>query len=256
MTPLILRWWIIKNSYCSKYGIFLKSIHRLVFVMETQYVWTLRLTRKCLVVHFLWTTVWDFQSSVSCDVVCLYFELILFVSEMALCFPFKHISSFVKVGTERERGQQQLTCDLTGFIWCDLQGFSSRMCALSSMAHGAVAALSLTQLVVLSNTILVSTALLWPSVAHDCFSSCTTDFCLWVAVQVLQGREISGPLQRRQAVPTRLYSKQQLFSRTLGHLSAVYCLLFDRSGHYVITVSVHSHVQPVPAVFKNVQVVT
>jgi len=54
-------------------------------------------------------------------------------------------------------------------------------------------------------------------------------------VRVLQGREISGPLQRRQAVPTCLYSKQQLFSRTLGHLSAVYCLLFDRSGQYVIT---------------------
>ncbi|KDR09153.1 hypothetical protein L798_01269, partial [Zootermopsis nevadensis] len=54
-------------------------------------------------------------------------------------------------------------------------------------------------------------------------------------VQVLQGREIAGPLQRRQAVPTHLYSKQQLFSRTLGHLSAVYCLLFDRSGRYVIT---------------------
>ncbi|PNF30682.1 hypothetical protein B7P43_G06084, partial [Cryptotermes secundus] len=54
-------------------------------------------------------------------------------------------------------------------------------------------------------------------------------------VRVLQGREIAGPLQRRQAVPTRLYSKQQLFSRTLGHLSAVYCLLFDRSGRYVIT---------------------
>jgi len=68
---------------------------------------------------------------------------------------------------------------------------------------------------------------------------------------VLQGREISGPLQRRQAVPTCLYSKQQLFSRTLGHLSAVYCLLFDRSGHYVITVSVHT-----TAVFKSVQVVT
>lgn len=54
-------------------------------------------------------------------------------------------------------------------------------------------------------------------------------------VRVLQGREIAGPLQRRQAVPTRLYSKQLLFSRTLGHLSAVYCLLFDRSGRYVIT---------------------
>ncbi|XP_069680733.1 bromodomain and WD repeat-containing protein 3 isoform X4 [Periplaneta americana] len=54
-------------------------------------------------------------------------------------------------------------------------------------------------------------------------------------VRVLQGRETSGPLRRWQVVPTRLYSKQQLFCRTLGHLSAVYCLLFDRTGRYVIT---------------------
>lgn len=70
-----------------------------------------------------------------------------------------------------------------------------------------------------------------------CVALLTTLYLL-IAVRVLQGREIAGPLQRRQAVPTRLYSKQQLFSRTLGHLSAVYCLLFDRSGRYVITVSV------------------
>lgn len=70
-----------------------------------------------------------------------------------------------------------------------------------------------------------------------CVALLTTLFLL-IAVRVLQGREIAGPLQRRQAVPTRLYSKQQLFSRTLGHLSAVYCLLFDRSGRYVITVSI------------------
>jgi len=145
------------------------------------------------------------------------------------------------------------------------------------MAHGVVAALLLTQLVLTSSMILVSTVVSLPSVTHDCidpvgfdsqhdigeycglitmcfsweFSACAVDFCLWISVRVLQGREISGPLQRRQAVPTCLYSKQQLFSRTLGHLSAVYCLLFDRSGHYVITVSVHT-----TAVFKSVWVVT
>ncbi|XP_049806710.1 PH-interacting protein [Schistocerca nitens] len=54
-------------------------------------------------------------------------------------------------------------------------------------------------------------------------------------VKVLQGRELSGPLKRHQAVSSKLYSKLQLYCRTLGHLSAVYCLLFDRTGRYVIT---------------------
>lgn len=106
------------------------------------------------------------------------------------------------------------------------------------MARGVVAALFLTPLVLPSSTILVSPG---DSVLHYWRLSCLVLLltpCMWIAVQVLQGREIAGPLQRRQAVPTHLYSKQQLFSRTLGHLSAVYCLLFDRSGRYVITVSV------------------
>ncbi|XP_075227824.1 bromodomain and WD repeat-containing protein isoform X2 [Lycorma delicatula] len=54
-------------------------------------------------------------------------------------------------------------------------------------------------------------------------------------VNVLHGREISGPFSRKQAFPPRMYSRMQLLSRTLGHLSAVYCCLFDGSGRYVIT---------------------
>ncbi|XP_065082304.1 PH-interacting protein [Ochlerotatus camptorhynchus] len=54
-------------------------------------------------------------------------------------------------------------------------------------------------------------------------------------VKVLYGRESAGPLIRRQAVPTSFFSKQTLQRRTLGHLSAVYCVLFDRSGKYIIT---------------------
>lgn len=54
-------------------------------------------------------------------------------------------------------------------------------------------------------------------------------------VHVLQGRENSGPLSRRQAIPTKFYSKMNLYRRTLGHLSAVYCVLFDRTGKYIIT---------------------
>ncbi|KAJ6635022.1 Bromodomain and WD repeat-containing protein 1 [Pseudolycoriella hygida] len=54
-------------------------------------------------------------------------------------------------------------------------------------------------------------------------------------VQVLYGRECSGPITRKLAVPTRFYEKLDLLRRTLGHLSAVYCVLFDRSGKYIIT---------------------
>ncbi|XP_012278096.1 PH-interacting protein isoform X2 [Orussus abietinus] len=54
-------------------------------------------------------------------------------------------------------------------------------------------------------------------------------------VRVLQGRENSGPISRHEAVPTKFYSKMQLYRHTLGHLSAVYCVLYDRTGKYVIT---------------------
>jgi bromodomain and WD repeat domain containing protein 1/3 len=56
-------------------------------------------------------------------------------------------------------------------------------------------------------------------------------------VNVLYGRQSSGPLVRRQAVPNSFYSKVGLLRQTLGHLSAVYCVLFDRSGKYIVTVS-------------------
>lgn len=55
-------------------------------------------------------------------------------------------------------------------------------------------------------------------------------------VQVLIGRQSAGPIIRRQAVGTGFYGKIELLRRTLGHLSAVYCVLFDRSGKYIITV--------------------
>ena len=54
-------------------------------------------------------------------------------------------------------------------------------------------------------------------------------------VQVLYGRSCSGPITRRLAIPTSFYSKQTLLRRTLGHLSAAYCVLFDRTGNYIIT---------------------
>lgn len=57
-------------------------------------------------------------------------------------------------------------------------------------------------------------------------------------VNVLLGRELSGPVSRSLVCPAR-YSNLQLQRQTLGHLSAVYCLMFDHSGKYIITVSIH-----------------
>lgn len=55
------------------------------------------------------------------------------------------------------------------------------------------------------------------------------------AVKVLLGREAAGPLTRKLAIPNQFHSKTQLLRRTLGHLSSVYCVLFDRTGKYIIT---------------------
>jgi bromodomain and WD repeat domain containing protein 1/3 len=54
-------------------------------------------------------------------------------------------------------------------------------------------------------------------------------------VRVLYGRESAGPINRKLVVPTSFYAKQDLLRRTLGHLSAVYCVLFDRTGRYIMT---------------------
>lgn len=54
-------------------------------------------------------------------------------------------------------------------------------------------------------------------------------------VKVLYGRESSGPMTRKLAITNRFYKKKQLLRRTLGHLSAVYCVLFDRTGRYIFT---------------------
>lgn len=54
-------------------------------------------------------------------------------------------------------------------------------------------------------------------------------------VKALFGREQSGPFTRKLCAGPKLYDKFQLYRRTLGHLSAVYCVLFDRTGRYIIT---------------------
>lgn len=58
----------------------------------------------------------------------------------------------------------------------------------------------------------------------------------FLTVKVLMGREAGGSITRKLLIPTGFYSKTKLLRRTLGHLSAVYCVLFDRSGRYIVTV--------------------
>ncbi|XP_017866897.1 PREDICTED: PH-interacting protein isoform X2 [Drosophila arizonae] len=53
--------------------------------------------------------------------------------------------------------------------------------------------------------------------------------------RVLSGREHGGLVRRKLLVPTDLYRKTKLLRRTIGHLSSVYCVLFDRTGRYIIT---------------------
>ena len=42
--------------------------------------------------------------------------------------------------------------------------------------------------------------------------------------------QYNGSFRREHIVNNKLYSKFQLHCRTVGHLSAVYCMLFDQTG--------------------------
>ncbi|XP_066989661.1 bromodomain and WD repeat-containing protein 3 isoform X3 [Macrobrachium rosenbergii] len=53
--------------------------------------------------------------------------------------------------------------------------------------------------------------------------------------QTLLGRELLGNVNHKHVVTEKFYNRIQLFLRSVGHLSAVYCMLFDRSGKYIIT---------------------
>ncbi|XP_014678749.1 PREDICTED: bromodomain and WD repeat-containing protein 3-like, partial [Priapulus caudatus] len=52
---------------------------------------------------------------------------------------------------------------------------------------------------------------------------------------LLSAREMRSGAAEAHLGSCRLYHKMVLHLRTLGHLSSVYCVLFDRSGHYIIT---------------------
>lgn len=56
-----------------------------------------------------------------------------------------------------------------------------------------------------------------------------------ISVKALYGRELSGPFNRKHVLAGCPYKNFQLLGRTQGHLSAVYCVLFDSSGRYIFT---------------------
>ncbi|CAH1970957.1 unnamed protein product [Acanthoscelides obtectus] len=59
--------------------------------------------------------------------------------------------------------------------------------------------------------------------------------CRFNLVNSIRGREVSGPCSRQKAITPTIYNSMRMQRITIGHLSAVYCLLFDHSGKFIMT---------------------
>lgn len=55
-------------------------------------------------------------------------------------------------------------------------------------------------------------------------------------VKVLRGRELTGAQRFSSINSVSNYERMRLHRRILGHLSAVYCIAFDRTGLRIFTV--------------------
>lgn len=53
----------------------------------------------------------------------------------------------------------------------------------------------------------------------------------------LNERQLNTKLSQPMAMQPEIYKSSNAHKRILGHLSAVYCVIFDRTGRYIITVS-------------------
>ena len=58
-------------------------------------------------------------------------------------------------------------------------------------------------------------------------------------VEVCRGRELTGCQRFSSINPVSNYQHMRLHRRILGHLSAVYCIAFDRAGLRIFTVSLN-----------------
>lgn len=65
-------------------------------------------------------------------------------------------------------------------------------------------------------------------------------------VKVLRGRELTGAQCFSSINPVSNYERMRLHRRILGHLSAVYCIAFDRTGLRIFTVSWNLSTHPLP----------
>ena len=61
---------------------------------------------------------------------------------------------------------------------------------------------------------------------------------MYISVKIAMAREMCGIASVRHIRPSSCYGKMSPLSKALGHLSAVYCVLFDRTGDFIITVSI------------------
>ncbi|KAH9415597.1 Bromodomain and WD repeat-containing protein 3, partial [Dermatophagoides pteronyssinus] len=53
--------------------------------------------------------------------------------------------------------------------------------------------------------------------------------------QTLFSRQLAGPKPITHLLPVGFYEQYQKYNRVLGHLSSVFCVLFDRTGRFLIT---------------------
>lgn len=60
--------------------------------------------------------------------------------------------------------------------------------------------------------------------------------CFSSTVMVHRGRELTGVQRFSSVNPVSNYERMRLHRRILGHLSAVYCIAFDRTGLRIFTV--------------------
>lgn len=61
--------------------------------------------------------------------------------------------------------------------------------------------------------------------------------CFPPTVKILRGRELTGAQCFSSICAVSNYERMRLHRRILGHLSAVYCIAFDRTGLRIFTVS-------------------
>lgn len=144
--------------------------------------------------------------------------------------------------------QMHWTPLLQSHCWCLL--FTSTSVAVAFCAHQFLLCtimLSLTQAKIQEwwMTIISFQCDLWPPpTSWDFFSPASVEETYLTffspfppTVKILRGRELTGAQRFSSICPVSNYERMRLHRRILGHLSAVYCIAFDRTGLRIFTVS-------------------